>query len=83
MTNDFDDLPHVLKRPRHLCLPADVNGAGTVRPDASLLCYRAQRAPGLPRHALVAPIYAANGFGTGRFGSKRVDELCLPATLLP
>src|SRR5262245_30562980 len=83
VADDFENRVLVLKKPRRLCLPADVNGGGIVRPGSSLLCYQAKRAAGAPKHERVSPILTANAFGAGQLGSKREDELCLPATVAP
>jgi hypothetical protein len=83
VADDFENRTLVLKKPSRLCLPADVNGTGIVRPGSSLLCYQAKRAAGAPKHERVSPILTANGFGAGQLGSKREDELCLPATVAP
>jgi hypothetical protein len=68
-----------LKKPTRLCVPSDKNGEGLDDDRFHLLCYRARRARGEPKHDSVKAIHVANQFGAEILDSRREDELCVAA----
>jgi uncharacterized delta-60 repeat protein len=80
----FGDRLYEVLRPRRLCLPTDVNGAGVANPRAHLLCYDVRPAAGEPPMVpLLGRIHTTNLLGAGRLDVRREDELCVPALREP
>jgi len=82
VVDDFESRTYELKRPTRLCVPVDRDGEGIVDDVDHLVCYRAKRAKGEPKHSKVrGMIYTRDGFGAERLDSRVEEELCVPATV--
>jgi predicted dienelactone hydrolase len=82
VVDQFESRTYDLKRPSRLCVPADKNGEGIVNGADHLLCYRAKRAKGEPKHAKrKGTIHTRDQFGDEQLDSKAEEELCVPATV--
>jgi hypothetical protein len=68
-----------VKRPATLCLAADKNGEGVLRPATHLMCYEVRAEP--PRPDPAAPVDVVNQLGGFALDVGRTTELCLPATV--
>jgi hypothetical protein len=68
-----------LKKPKRVCLAADVDGAGVRDAARGLLCYQAKPAAGEPKHAKRVGVHVLDGFGAGRLDALKEDELCVPS----
>jgi len=69
-----------VRRPRHLCLPVEMNGQSLSDPSAaSLLCYRVRNVKGQPKHQPVRGLAVHNTFGAETLDTIREHELCLPS----
>lgn len=67
-----------VKRPKRLCLPADIEQEGIKNPTRGLMCYVAKPAKGEPKLAAVT-VAAANRLGTESVDVKKEQMLCVPA----
>lgn len=65
-----------LKKPSRICIPSDKNDEGLADERHHLLCYKAKRAKGEPKHAKVGAIHVANPFGSEILDTRREEELC-------
>jgi hypothetical protein len=64
---------------RHVCVPTDV-GAGVVRPDVLLMCYKSKPAPGQPRHQAQFGLNVTTEVtGAQRLDTRKGDAVCVPA----
>jgi hypothetical protein len=52
-----------LRKPKHLCLPVDVNGVAALRPDGLLVCYAAKPARGAARSTVRSGMHLGNLLG--------------------
>jgi hypothetical protein len=68
-----------VKRPLRLCVAANKNGEGVLRPDAHLMCYEVRAEP--PRPDPGALLSVVNQLGAFDLDVRRTIELCLPATV--
>ena len=70
----------VLRKPRRLCLPADIDAPGTGRehPRSALLCYTT-RLTGPASPAAPVTVETANHLGTVGLAAWRERQLCVPA----
>ena len=69
----------VVRRPRYLCLPVDMNGDGIKSPDDALLCYGVRQPLGDVGHTPVKGVLVSNELGGGTIDTRRETELCLPS----
>ncbi len=79
-TDQFTDPPRIitLRKPRHLCLPASVNGSPIKNPEATLLCYAAKPARGEPKHIRRSGLFVTDQVGNLRLDTIREKEFCVP-----
>jgi len=68
-----------LIKPTQLCTPVDVEGVAVKDPAGSLLCYRARRAKGEPKHIPVAALEINNLLGVATLDTVKEVEVCLPS----
>ncbi len=68
-----------LKKPKRLCTPVSALGAPVDDPAGSLLCYRARRARGEPKHSPVIALAVNNSLGASTLDTIKEAEICLPA----
>ena len=81
--DQFGTIFEDLKRPAHLCMPADKNGEGIPAPAEFLVCYTA-KANRDPRFIAPGPIFIDNQFNDSAFiGITRPTELCVPSIVRP
>lgn len=66
-----------LTKPRQLCSPVSAFGTPVDDPAGSLLCYRARRAPGEPRHDRVLGLAVADSLGASAVDTLVEVEICL------
>ena len=84
VADTFGDRLYDVRRPRRLCLPTDVNGAGVGNPLAHLLCYEVRRASGEAAMVpLLGRVHTTNFLGPGRLDVRSEHELCVPALREP
>jgi hypothetical protein len=69
-----------IKKPVHVCLPADKNGEGIPDPDATLVCYKVRPTSGTTRPPSQDIAFVNNQFGSDVLDLFRPTELCVPAT---
>jgi len=82
MADAFENRSYVIRKPAHLCLAVDRDGAGVANPNAHLMCYRTVHAPGESKHRKIRNrIRIEDSFGPLRLDTKRESELCVPATI--
>src|SRR5439155_688051 len=84
ISSAFTSLPKLfkVKRPRHLCVPTDMNGQGV--PEAAappVLCYRLRGVAGQPKHHRVRGLAVRNEFGFQTLNTIREHEVCLPSAI--
>ena len=73
-----------VKRPRHLCAPADKNGEGApLNPASFLMCYELRLASSDRPFSAAGDVFVQNQFGEDQFGAFRVRELCVPSQATP
>jgi hypothetical protein len=72
-----------LKKLSRLCVPVDTNGKGITNPTRALTCYGVAPARGTPRFAPVTGLHVQTRFGPERLDTRKVDQLCVPSTVLP
>jgi hypothetical protein len=77
--DEFESRRYRFIKPTRLCLPADVGGQGTTNPAVKLLCYKAKRDRGEPRHDRIEGLHTSNEYGTGLLDTRKLDEICTPA----
>jgi hypothetical protein len=68
-----------LKKPKRVCLAADLDGAGVRDAGASLLCYQAKPAAGEPKFVKRTGVFVEDGFAAGQLDALKEDELCVPS----
>jgi len=74
--------PFTLARPKELCVPVDVNGAGVEDRGRNLMCYAVVPAPGtLPTR--VNGLYLSYEYGTEQTDTVREYTLCVPSVITP
>jgi hypothetical protein len=73
-----------VKKPRHLCSPAAVNGQLIKTASGHLLCYRTSKVRGQPKHQ-PRTAYVADEFipASTQMTTKREAELCVPTVVGP
>jgi hypothetical protein len=71
-----------LKKPAHLCMAANQNGAGVPNPNGNLMCYQAVGSKGQPRHVAVSGLFLANELLQEQADTQKEEELCVPADVL-
>jgi hypothetical protein len=71
----FGTLDVDIKKPLHLCLPADKNGEGLIDPGHHLMCYLVRG----PRPPTQPTIFTENQFGSDSSGILGIRELCVPS----
>ncbi len=71
-----------VRKPKHLCLPADIDGNGVRNPEIGLMCYTVKPARGEPDSAVPLGVTFADEHGTLTIDTRREAELCLPSELL-
>jgi len=73
-----------VKKPKHLCVPANVNSGGIKNAVGTLMCYSVKLAKADPaqlKHVAITPTYInSNPFGPLNLTSGKETELCVPAT---
>ena len=65
-----------LKKPRHLCTPADKNGEGIKNPPVHLVCYVAGGTPKAPKQN---GLFLNNQFGPEQLDTIKDIEFCVPS----
>jgi len=71
-----------IKRPTHVCVPADKNGEGVPDPTQNLTCYKVGPTA---RTSQVNPpdlVFVNNQFGTESYGLQGQRELCVPSEVM-
>lgn len=68
-----------LKKPKRVCLAADVDAAEVRDPASRILCYQAKPAAGQPKHAKRTGLFVEGGFGAGQLDALKEGELCVPS----
>jgi hypothetical protein len=82
VVDQFESRTYDLKKPSRLCVPVDPNGAGIVDDQGHLVCYRARRSKGQPKHAKrKGTIHTRDLFGDEQLDTRAEEELCVPALL--
>ena len=82
LADAFENRSYVLRKPSHLCLAAGTGAAGAVNSDAHLMCYRANRAPGAPKHEKRKDqVHTVDEVGDLRLDTRAEGMLCVPATI--
>lgn len=80
VTDQFGTFTINLKQPYRVCVAVDETGQGLVDPDASLLCYKAKEARGIPPfRGPEDPVFVDNLFQSASYVVNRLHELCVPA----
>jgi hypothetical protein len=75
----FGELTVAIRRPRHLCIPADKNGEGIDEPRIGLMCYQVRpRSISSPPH-----VFTTDQFGSADYDLFNVRDLCVPLTAGP
>ena len=71
----------LVKKPRHLCVPANKNGEDPTAPDHAgyLVCYQVKQTS-LPKFVKVTGLFTRNQFGAETLDAKKHSTLCVPAT---
>ncbi len=72
---------YTLRRLRHVCTPARVDGADVERAAASLACFRVRRARDQPRPDPAQALRVRDDLAAQTLDLTRDDTLCLPAQL--
>ncbi|MDG2305799.1 MAG: hypothetical protein P8R42_14380 [Candidatus Binatia bacterium] len=72
-----------VKKPMHLCNPANVSGLtpGAAVHATHLLCYQVRISKQTPGFTKVSGIHTANLMGTGQLDAPKISELCLPSSV--
>ncbi len=84
LTDEFGGpIAYDLKRPKHLCVPADANGADPTAPahELHLVCYLAKRTkvkPAPPKFTRQA-VSTNDDLGAQVLSAKSFEELCVPS----
>ncbi|MEO6028041.1 MAG: hypothetical protein ABIR79_14345 [Candidatus Binatia bacterium] len=81
--DQFGTITIDIKKPTHLCVPADKNGEGIPDFTQYLMCYRMRIAPRFPPAQLPATIFTRNQFGADSYRVFGPRELCVPSQLNP
>ncbi|HYC57492.1 MAG TPA: hypothetical protein VEL28_21350 [Candidatus Binatia bacterium] len=71
-----------IKKPKFLCSPVDVAGAGIKNDHGYLVCYGAKSARGEPKHA-TATVNIADAYQQGAAVAAKESVVCLPSELAP
>src|SRR5262249_39872166 len=69
----------VVRRPRYLCVPVDMNGDGIKSPDDALLCYGVRPPLGNAGHVPVKGLQGSTERGGAAIDTRRETELCIPS----
>lgn len=72
-------------RPTRLCTPLDVDGQdpGAASHAAQLLCFQVRTSSGTPRFVKRSGIFLGSELGAEKVNVTGVEELCLPASIVP
>ncbi len=82
--DEFEARVYDVFAPRRLCYAVDKNGEGILEPDAVMTCYRARRGPGESNHERIENlIHTTDQFGTLQLDTKKVQDICIPGTIIP
>jgi hypothetical protein len=76
-------VPFALKKPGHLCVPADDDSQGVRDPNVLFLCYTAAPAPGQSRAAPQLGIHLNDEFGAQVLSTVKELEICVPSIRVP
>jgi hypothetical protein len=76
-------VPFALKKPGHLCVPADDDSQGVRDPNVLFLCYTAGPAPGQSRAAPQLGIHLSDEFGAQVLSTVKELEICVPSIRVP
>jgi hypothetical protein len=68
-----------VKKPTHLCVPADKNGEGIPDLTQNLMCYKVVVSSGTPAARLPSTIFTIDQFGPDSYGVFGPRELCVPS----
>ena len=81
----FGALTIDVARPTRLCSPVDVNGADPTAPGhaGQLLCFQIRTSSGTPRFAKRSGLWLGSELGSEKLNVSSLEELCVPATILP
>ncbi|HYB98036.1 MAG TPA: hypothetical protein VEC57_02770 [Candidatus Limnocylindrales bacterium] len=71
-----------IKKPKFVCSPVDLAGAGIKNEHGYLVCYGAKTAKGEPRHEVLA-VHATDAYGRGRTEVGKESVVCLPSEVVP
>ena len=81
----FGALTIDVARPTRLCSPVDVNGADPTAPGhaGQLLCFQIRTSSGTPRFVKRSGLWLGSELGSEKLNVSSLEELCVPATILP
>lgn len=68
-----------VRRPTHVCNPANKNGEDIESPTLHLTCYQIRPAAGEPKHVKVPRLFVNNQFGPGELATVKPEHLCVPS----
>ena len=68
-----------IKKPTHLCVPADKKGEGIPDLTQNLMCYKVVITPGTPSAQLPSTIFTNNQFGPDSYSVYGPRDLCVPS----
>jgi hypothetical protein len=80
LADEFTSPPKsfLLKKPRHLCTPANANGGDVKNPAVDLFCYRVKG--GVPRHVPRLGVHLNDDLGPEIVDTVKEDEACVPSS---
>ena len=78
LATQFGPITVDVKRPLHLCTPADKEGEGVIDPVRHLMCYQVRAVPQTPQ-----TVTTNNQFQIDTFDIFGIRELCVPAFKFP
>ena len=77
----FEDRQYRVKKPKHFCTPASLDGGPVKNAGGYLACYPVRPNEFSPRHTPRTGIYTANELSSDFLDTRRENEICLPTEL--
>jgi hypothetical protein len=79
IVDQFGTITVDIKKPSHLCMPADKNGEGIADLTQYLMCYQVRITHGTPLAQAPSVIYTHDQFGPDTYPAFGARELCVPS----
>jgi hypothetical protein len=83
LSDQFEDKPFDVKKPKLLCTPVDKDGVGMKHPDGHLMCYKVKPAKGEAKHESRTGISVADDIVIRFMDTKKEELLCVPSLKNP